>query len=88
MATLALPALSENTSSSVPLPFFGAKVSALPAALEGRKKALEPAYYTNVDCFPRFDLRQNVWAGRNALRNLCLETLFMQELWFDGEPDE
>ncbi len=47
MAALALPALSENTSSFVPLPFFRAKVFCFPSTLERRSKALEPAYYTN-----------------------------------------
>jgi len=48
------------------------------------KITAELAYYINWDCFLALNPRKNVSAGRNAQRNLFSETLFIQNLSFDG----
>ena len=86
MAALALAALSENTSRSVPLFFFFlcAKVSLAPLGELGKTEAQELAYYTICGFRERFDSRQNVSACRNVSGNIFLQTLFIQNFGFYG----
>jgi hypothetical protein len=78
MTRFRLSCLPLNTSSSVPLLFFRAKVFCSPSSFGRKKEGSGTAYYITAGCFRGFDPRQNLSSARNALGKFFLETLFMQ----------
>ena len=56
----------------------------LPATSVKSELWIEVPFHVNLHIFVSTSLGENVSAGRNAQRNLFSETLFIQDLSFDG----